>query len=307
MNITQRQLRMFTLIAATRSFSRASEALHLSQPALSRAFQEFESQLGTTLLDRTTRQLRLTAEGKRFLPIAQRLLSDMSHAVEAIRNEAHGIGGTAAVAVGTAFACTVMPPVLRDFALQHPAVRLNLRDDNSRGITERVMHAEVDFGIGSVVGDSEALSLTRLLTAPIGLVAHPKHHPLPAKLSVDRLMQLPLLKETDDTSIMNLLRLHGSDVVVMMERGMEVSSLAVQLALAHAGVGVAVMSALGASHPAASALRFVPLAPAIRREVFLMHRRDRPLRPPAQALATAIVEALASATLHPLVAVSAAE
>lgn len=304
MNLTQRQLRMFTLVASTLSISRASEALHLSQPALSRAIREFELQLGVTLFQRTTRSLVLTAEGRRFLPVAQRLLSDMNHAVKTVLDEDQALGGIVSIAAGTAIACSVLPEVLRKFSREHPSVRINLRDDNSRGIVERVMRSDVDFGIGSVVGESNSLELLPLLSAPIGLLFNPDCYKLPRRAGLAQLTKLPLLKETDDTSIMNLLRLHGSSIVASMESGIEVSSLAVQLAMARAGVGVAVMSALGASHPSAAGLRFTPLSPAIKRDVFLIHRRDRPLRAAACAMADEIIRALRHERLHPLVRVN---
>jgi hypothetical protein len=65
------------------------------------------------------------------------------------------------------------------------------------------------------------------------------------------------------------------------------------------------MSALGASHPSAAKLRFVRLSPMVHREVFVIHRRDRTLRPPAVALIDAIVTALPKASLHPMVQVDA--
>ena len=74
MNLTQRQLSMFVITADLMNILRASQVLHISQPALSRALQELEAQLGVTLLQRTTRQLSLTTDGQQFLPVAQRLL-----------------------------------------------------------------------------------------------------------------------------------------------------------------------------------------------------------------------------------------
>jgi LysR family transcriptional regulator, carnitine catabolism transcriptional activator len=298
MNVTQRQLQLFVAAAATLNITRASEVVHLSQPAFTRALRAFEAQLGVALFHRSTRRLALTADGRRFLPVAQRLLGDLAHAVAGIRSPRAGLGGTVEIATGTAFACTVLPPVLRQFTRAHPDVRVRLRDDNSEGVTSRVERGEVAFGIASVVGNAGGLATRRLLSAPLGLLAHPAHHRLPARPALARLAALPLIKEADDTSIMTLLRQHGSALVAAMERGIEVSSLAVQLALVRAGAGVAVLSALGASHPEARGLAFVALSPALRREVFMIHRRDRPLRAPAQALADAIDAALPGAPLH---------
>src|SRR5262245_56951964 len=140
------------------------------------------------------------------------------------------------------------------------------------------MKAEVDFGIGTVVGEAKSLRTRRLLVAPVGLIANPQCYRLARSLTPDGLAKLPLMKQSDDSSIMCLLRLHRSDLVTVMEQGTEASGLAVQLTLAQAGAEVAVTSALGASHAAAEGLCFVPLLPIIRREVVLMHRGDRSLR-----------------------------
>ena len=86
-----------------------------------------------------------------------------------------------------------------------------------------------------------------------------------------------------------------------MDHGVEVSSLALQLAMARAGVGIAVMSALGASHRDAADLRFSPLRPTVQREVFVMQQRDRALSVPARALIEAVVAGAKGAQLHRLV------
>ena len=304
MNLTQRHLRMFIATASAGNISRASEALHISQPALTRGLQEFESQLGVTLFQRTTRKLSLTHEGERFLPVAQRLLGDMELVTAELRQQVTGLRGAVAVAVGTAFGCTVLPEILRRFSDSHPGVSIRLIDDNSQGITARVSRAEVDFGIGSPVGDSSPLLCQRLLSAPLGLLADETRYPLTGFERDQDLAALPLLKEAADTSIMHMLRTHGSDIVSQMGRGIEVSSLALQLAFAQQGLGVAVVSALGASHPMARGLRFVPLQPAILRDVFTIQRRDRAASPSARALMRAVGVGLNHVQLHPAVQIA---
>lgn len=299
MNLTQRQLQMFVTTAALMNVSRASDVLHISQPALSRALQELEAQLGVKLMLRTTRQLTLTHEGSQFLPVAQRLLRDLSQAASDLQEQATGLTGSVTLAVGTAFGCTVLPGILRSFALSHPGVRVRLIDDNSAGISSRVIRAEADLGIGSLFGDTSGMACSLLLTAPLGLLGDPAQFNMQAAVKKGNLSQLPLLKEPTDSSIMQVLQSRGSTLVQQMEKGVEVSSLALQLALAQAGVGVAVVSALGASHPQASGLQFVPLKPAMKREVFMMQRRDRELNPSARAFANAVRGGLAQARLHP--------
>jgi LysR family transcriptional regulator, carnitine catabolism transcriptional activator len=302
MNLNQRQLKMFTVLAMEGHFSRASEQLHISQPALTRAIQELEAQLGVALFNRTTRQLALTEEGQRFLPLAQRLLRDMAHITDELRGQATGVRGTVTLAVGTAFGSVLLPPILLKFRQAFPLVQVRLLDDNSAGITNRVLSAEADLGIGSPLGDTAALDCERLVSAPLGLLWPPKasakHQPMRD--------EIPVLREPGDSSIMNILRMRGSPLVARMQQGVEVSSLALQLSLARAGVGVAVVSALGASHSLAQGLCFEPLQPAIDREIFLMTQRTRILSISAKALMTTIRESLkpghdAAQGLHALV------
>lgn len=299
MNLTQRQLKMFVTTADLMNISRASQALHISQPALSRALQELEAQLGVALLQRTTRHLSLTPDGQQFLPVAQRLLRDLEQATADLREQAKGLTGSVTLAVGSAFGSTVLPDIIRAFSASHPGVRLRLVDDNSAGICSRVRNTQADLGVGSPAGDMGGMTCKLLLTARLGLLGDATRFALPATGRLDEMNQLPLLKEPADSSIALALNRHGSALVSQMSRGVEVSSLVLQLALAQAGVGVAVVSALGASHAAARGLHFVPLEPALEREVFMMTRSDRALNPSARALEAAMTAGLARAVLHP--------
>lgn len=311
MNMNQRQLRMFTVLAQVQHFSRASELLHISQPALTRSIQDLESQLGVPLFNRTTRQLSLSEDGRRFLPMAQRLLGDMEHIAQDLRAQSEGIRGLVTVALGTAFGSVLMPAVLQQLQKTHPDVQVRLLDDNSAGITSRVLRAEADVGIGSPMGDTAALSCVRLASAAIGLLANPDYFDLNEPIDLGATAQLPLLREPQDTSIMHVLHSRGSELVGHMQRGIEVSNLAIQLALVREGVGIGVMSALGASHALAQGMRFAPLSPAISREVFLMTQRTRRLTLAPQALIAVLHDTLdrvskESTPLHPLVQFDAA-
>jgi LysR family carnitine catabolism transcriptional activator len=295
MNVSQRQLRMFVTTAATLNVSRAAQALHITQPALTRALQDFEAQLGVKLFHRTTRRTTLSADGARLLPTAQRLLHDLQALAEEARARAGGLAGHLVVAVGTAFGSGVLPEAVRAFALTHPGVRLRVVDDNAEGITRRVAQAEADLGIGSPVGPDAGLLATRRLAAyPLGVLLN--EQVFRARQPMDRraLQSLPLLKESEDSSVLQLLRREAPALAEQMHDGMEVTSLSLQIAFVRAGVGVAVVSALAARHPAAQGLRFVPLVPSIERELSVMWRPDRPPGAAAQALLASLDSVLAT-------------
>lgn len=94
MNITSRQLRAFLLVAQHGCFSRAAERMFISQSGISIMVRELESQLGCRLFHRTTRTVKLTAFGSRFLPIATRSLSELESAAMNIRRSSPATLGT---------------------------------------------------------------------------------------------------------------------------------------------------------------------------------------------------------------------
>src|SRR5271163_4148925 len=85
MTVTLRQLAYFVAIVDEDSFTRAAERLHVSQSGLSRQFQALEVDLGTALVERMNRQIRLTPAGRAMLPYARAALAAAARAAAAAR------------------------------------------------------------------------------------------------------------------------------------------------------------------------------------------------------------------------------
>ena len=93
MNITSRQLRAFVLIAKHESFSRAADQMFVTQSGISTIVRELEAQLGFRLFDRTTRKVKLSELGSRFLPVATRCLADLEGAAQNIKRASSATAG----------------------------------------------------------------------------------------------------------------------------------------------------------------------------------------------------------------------
>jgi LysR family transcriptional regulator, carnitine catabolism transcriptional activator len=147
-SMTPRQLKAFVVLAETLSFARACERLHMSQPALSLAIRSLEDALGGRLLTRTTRQVRLTAEGAALLPRAILLLADWDNLRERLRQHFTLQRGQLSIAAMPSFAGNVLPRILRRYREEHPNIQITVHDVIHEQVMEMVEAGRVELGVG---------------------------------------------------------------------------------------------------------------------------------------------------------------
>ena len=154
-NITLRQIEGFLLAGDMLSFSRASEAMHITQSAFSQLIRELESSLGVRLFDRTTRRIALTDAGVVLHAKMRRGVVEIDDAcaeARAIARVEHGhitVGTLASLAVG------VVTRTLGELRKSFPGVKVSMREDYNGPLLERVVQGEVDF---AVCADSSAVA-----------------------------------------------------------------------------------------------------------------------------------------------------
>ncbi|HEX2567332.1 MAG TPA: LysR family transcriptional regulator [Burkholderiales bacterium] len=141
------QLRYFIALAERLHFGRAAEALHISQPPLSRAIRGLEARLGVALFARTRRRVELTAEGARLLEEARRVLAQLEHGVQAVRSMASGEEGRLRIGFVSLADYGVLPGLLKAYKAARPRVRLALREMLSPEQAAALASGELDFGL----------------------------------------------------------------------------------------------------------------------------------------------------------------
>ena len=127
-----KHLEHFLALAATASFSRAAEQLHLTQSALSRSIQSLEDELGGKLMDRIGKRNHLTPLGQAVVERAKRISLEASELKRSAELLQSGSGGAIRVGMGSGSGALLMTPLLHYAAQRHPAVKVSI----TRGSTE---------------------------------------------------------------------------------------------------------------------------------------------------------------------------
>jgi LysR family transcriptional regulator, benzoate and cis,cis-muconate-responsive activator of ben and cat genes len=181
MNLPElRLIRYFVAVAEELHFGRAAARLHVAQPGLSQQIQSLERRLGVRLLERTSRQVRLTAAGSLLLTEGRRLLADAERAVDRVQRTGRGeVGRVTVAAIGSA-TYDVVPRLLRAHRARSPDVELVLREMSTPAQVQALRTGEIDVGLLRVPADTADLVVHAVRDDRMALML-PDAHPLAKK------------------------------------------------------------------------------------------------------------------------------
>lgn len=150
-----RVLQYFLAVAREKSISGAAEALHLSQPTLSRQLKDLENELGTTLFQRGARQISLTDDGMIFLKRAQEICDLVAKAKTDINGSADNIAGEIHIGAGETHLFRGIARAIKNMNSKYPLVTFNIISGDGASVYEQLSKGLIDFGL--VFGDVDTL------------------------------------------------------------------------------------------------------------------------------------------------------
>jgi len=175
MNVTFRQLRVFTEVAQQGSMARAAASLHLTPPAVSMQIKEVEAQVGLALFQRHGRQVSLSTAGEYFLVHARRLLANLKQADDAMarfKRLDHGLLTIGIVSTAQYF----VPQLLARFHEEHPGIEVRLRVVGNREQLLAMMEAgDVDLSVMGRPPKEIATRAEAFAAHPLVLICPPQH------------------------------------------------------------------------------------------------------------------------------------
>ncbi|MDE3132151.1 MAG: LysR family transcriptional regulator, partial [Acidobacteriota bacterium] len=168
-------LRAAVEVARAGSFTRAAEALGLTQAAVSQHVAALERRLGAPLFDRVKRRVVPSAAGLAFLERAQRALAELEDGAVAVESLLRGEGGTLRVASLQSVAGRLLPRVALAFRELHPRVDLKIREGEDDDVARWLAEGTADVGfVEGTVPDLDA-DVTPLFTEDFQLAVNPTH------------------------------------------------------------------------------------------------------------------------------------
>jgi DNA-binding transcriptional LysR family regulator len=186
------QLKTFVAVARERTITRASEVLHLSQPAVSAHIKTIEDTLGLTLFSRTPKGMALTPDGERLLAKAEQTLVAHQALLDEASRTTGRLSGKLRIGASTGTSHEAVGKLLTELSARHPEVEVTLEHRTSSEILTAIRHGTLDAGFYNEAGEPDPeLIVTKVGELAIDVVAPPGLVRDPSRVSWAALAALP--------------------------------------------------------------------------------------------------------------------
>lgn len=282
MDVTIRQLKAFLEIASVRNFRIASSNLGMSQPSLSAMLKNLEASLGTALFTRTTRQVTLTTEGARFVPIAEGLVRNFELVIGNARRDVKDRGNRVSIAISvTSIIPLIFPKLLRELSRTHPQIKVRLVSGLSRDMLERVALGDAHLGIISSPADADLFLSRKLLTDRLVVIGLRNDPAMQETSPMDwaTLREQRFVAWNSGGGMRDVINMTPELAELMDHSYYEASNWEALKGLIHAGLGLAIVPWIIAHQERGKDLTYreisLPAGGAVTgREVFMIERRN---------------------------------
>ncbi len=168
-----RSIQYFVQVADEGSITRTADKIGIAQPALSRHIQHLEQELGTQLLTRLPRGVRLTSSGRDFLDYARTIVLDVSRASEHVRGKAGAARGTVVMGTSPTLAPLLLPGCVALARQQCPGVTLKVVEGFSPQLLDALLTGRLDLALMTNPPRTTSLALTPICSEPLVVVSPP--------------------------------------------------------------------------------------------------------------------------------------
>ncbi len=287
------QIEAFVQVSTHSSFSRAAEALHLTQPSITARIQALERELGEELFERGGRSVRLTDAGHVFLPYVGRILQQLQEGRDAVEDVRKVQLGSLRLGSAITISTYVLPTILHRFCADYPLVDVVIRTGRSEQVLNMLLTDEVQVGLMRTLSHPDTESI-HLYGDEIVLVAHPGHEFAAAgKATIAEIASEPIVLFDRGSSYYGLIHDLFRKANVIPNVAMELDSLEATKRMVEQGLGVALVPDVTVRRELESGtlvqVGLLDVEP-IRRTIALQYRRNRKRSRAVQAFIDTLAE-----------------
>lgn len=291
-DLRARELLTIVTLAEYGSFVAAASHLKTSQPALTRTVKRVERVLGVTLFARNTRRVEITAAGREFIALAERMLNDLQLTVRSIGEVTAEQRGRVTISTYSGYAAYSIPRIVFRYKQTRPLVEIRILEGRQPDILEDVRNGTADFGIGYVNNLPETMEGVLLREEPLYVLIPHSHRLGAKKRSKVRLAELRderLISPPTDSYLRRLLDGAAAGGGYTLQYGVVVDRLLSALHHVSAGVGIAVLPSDCLPRTEVNDFAVALLAePSLSVSVGLITLRGRYMTPAAAGMMTEI-------------------
>jgi DNA-binding transcriptional LysR family regulator len=290
MDLQTAHLRTLQAIARHGSFSRAAQALNLTQPAVSMQVRHLEQALGQPLLERVGKRAFPTAAGQVLLAHADRALRELEAGVERVQQLRGVVAGRVRLGTSASISIYLLPPALRRFRARYPEVEVVVVTGNAAEITRAIVANTLDVGIVSLpVRDRELVVTPFFRDELVAVTAREAAGRRTRTVDAPTLAGHPLILFEAGATLRRIIDGWFHRAGVAPRSPMELGNTEAIKKLVEAGLGLSVTSWFSVkSEVRAGTLTAIRLVPSLERQLGLVRRRDKPRAPAFDAFVAAL-------------------
>ena len=280
------QLEAFLQVAEQRNFSRAAEALGLTQPSVTARIQALERDLGESLFERNGRGVRLTEVGESFLPHVQRVLKALHDGKDAVQSHRKLELGTLRLGAAPTISTYVLPALLKEFSSRYPGLDVSVRTDYSQQIVQMVLADEVQMGLERGTTHPEVETIPLYSDDVILVAAADDAFAGKGPVDIKDIAKRRLIMFNRGSSYYALVDSALRDAGVPVSPAMELDNMEATKKMVEVGLGIAMLPRVAVAQEVERGELCeieVKNMTMPRREVALIYRRGRPLSRAATA------------------------
>lgn len=294
MNVSSRQLQALIEMTRLQSFAKAAEQVHLSPSGMSMLIKELEEQVGARLFDRTTRSLALTDAGRRLQPVAERVVGELRTLGSVLDGSEAAVRSRLHVAATPMISASLLPEVVRSFAMSHPTAHVVVSDVEVGTVRQRVLDGEADIGFGFFVKPAVGLSRQPLCKFQLMRIDPPDEttRGLTESQPWSSLKDVAMVSLPSENPIQVLIEKQLSRLGLAQRERPRVNLIGTIIGMVRAGRGSAIVPSFALEECLRQGLGVSMLRePVVHLDLYMAYRRGTQQKPTATAFAAALKHA----------------